>query len=1317
MSHRYNLRTIVAVCTILAAFFLSLSLAQAATVTFSSSGNWTAPTGVTSITVEAWGGGGAGGGATANASNGGGGAGGQYAMKVLTVTPGSIYAVVVGSGGTGSTGNGTAGGDSTFATTSVVAKGGAAGVGGNTAAKAGAAGTGSVTGGVGATVYAGGSGSAGVVKSNACNSGGSGGGGAGSTGAGGNASGNTAGSGTSNGGGNGGAGSNSSSNGNPGNSAGGGGAGACAESSTTQSGGAGAAGQVVITYSAPFLCNPPANAPSGLSLTCACDNFNRATLNPSTIFGANWIASTSDSTGILPSIVNNGYLRLTNNTGNNAKAVTVPAIFPAAGNYISVEFQQFAYNGSGADGIAMTLSDYSVPAVPGAYGGSLGYAQETGIHDGFAGGWLGVGLDEYGNYQNTNEGRLGGPGFTVESVGARGSGSGQTGYRWLGGTGTLSPKIDNNTSTIPSLGYYYQVIVDARSEPTSTTIAVNRDTTGSGTSYSPLISIPNVYSAATAQGFTQSPVPTNWQISFTGSTGGSTNIHEISSLRICASSIFPTSGGTASGFSAIDEAYGIPPGVGVQNYLTGHIYTKLVGSSFKLNVAALSNSQIVTTYAASSAKTVTVKLVDNSDSLNDSTKDCTLSCTSTCTSKSAVTGGTQTLTFAAGASDKGQKQSSSFTINSAYQKLVAIISDGTTNACSIDAFSVRPLSVTSVTSSNATNTSTSGTPIFKAGSDNFSLTATTSGVASNASGYTGNLKINGATIQTVSPATVVGAVAGTVFPAATSATPSSTTTGNFTYSEVGAFQLAGYNPASDTTSPRSVFDGVATSTECTALALTSAQCDVLRIATWTGVDSISTKGDCNLDSYSNTKDANGKYGCSFGLVSTTAVIGRFVPDHLTLTSAKTTQRSDITSAYVQTSETTGTIIAGVNVLSVASTSNFAIGDAVVIFGAGTGGGDLLTTVTAIGSGLLTLNTSAAISVTNAPVFKRLGFTYMDEPLLLVLSLEARNATGAKTQNYATSTGLAKLDNSNLTGTSTNAWSLSGVVNNLYGVVGCRALFSSISPYNTSYSSGCGSLPASAPSTPYTASAARISPSSIGTVIWVAGATSLTTNMTLKRANGPDGAFNFTNGTFAIGILPKDGDGITLLSANDGADLLGAAKNLDIDTTAGADTVAVGVADMRFGRLRLINTYNSELLDTRVEVRAEYWDSGRWITNTLDSSTPLSNGNIFISNINGSFGTPSIKSITPFSAGSGGVGYIVFNKTSLPGSFDIALDLNASGSDTSCNATHGGTAANMSWLKGYWSTSCGSTAGWAQDPNARIKLGSPKAPYIYLRERY
>jgi len=656
--------------------------AQATTVTFNGSGSWTAPAGVTSVMVEAWGGGGAGGGATSNPGKGGGGAGGQYASQVLTVTPGNSYTVVVGAGGSGTTASGTVGGDSSFATNAVIAKGGAGGAAAT--ATNGTAGLGSISGGFGTTVFAGGDGSAGLGSAG---TGGAGGGGAGSSGAGGAASGNIAGAGTANGGG---AGANAITSGgactNAAFPAGGGGCGGYATGKNDRSGGNGAVGKVNISFfpptattiaatsvtatgatlngtvtsngasttvtfdygptaayggsasapqspllagasgtavtagltglacstlyhfrvngansggitngadltfttssclavtsinrastnptapataiawtvvfnrsvtgvdvtdfvlvttggisgaaitsvtgagttwtvnattgmyggtiglnlvdddtiidsggmklggdglangnftgqvytdTAPF-CSPPADTPTGLAVSCVCDTFVRATLNPSTIFNSNWVVSTSDLTGIVPSIVNSGYLRLTDNTGDNAKAATVPGIFPAAGNYISVEFQQYAYNGSGADGIAVTLSDYAVPAVPGAFGGSLGYAQKTGTAcnttscPGFAGGWIGVALDEFGNFQNPTEGRIGGPGPVAESVAMRGSGSGVNGYQYLAGTAALSPLIDNRASALASPGNYYQVIVDARNEPTSTAVA------------------------------------------------------------------------------------------------------------------------------------------------------------------------------------------------------------------------------------------------------------------------------------------------------------------------------------------------------------------------------------------------------------------------------------------------------------------------------------------------------------------------------------------------------------------------------------------------------------------------------------------------------------------------------------------------------------------------------------------------------------------------------------------------------------------------------------------------------------------------------
>ncbi len=87
---------------------------------------WTAPAGVTSVDIEAWGGGGGGGsaGAVAGWAGAGGGSGGAHAISSgVAVTPGATYSLTIGSGGKGgsasSGGNdGAAGTDSWFSNTS-----------------------------------------------------------------------------------------------------------------------------------------------------------------------------------------------------------------------------------------------------------------------------------------------------------------------------------------------------------------------------------------------------------------------------------------------------------------------------------------------------------------------------------------------------------------------------------------------------------------------------------------------------------------------------------------------------------------------------------------------------------------------------------------------------------------------------------------------------------------------------------------------------------------------------------------------------------------------------------------------------------------------------------------------------------------------------------------------------------------------------------------------------------------------------------------------------------------------------------------------
>ena len=123
--------------------------------------------------------------------------------------------------------------------------------------------------------------------------------------------------------------------------------------------------------------------------------------------------------------VGSGWLRLTNSGGNEATYARYNTSFNAANATIAVKFTFASYNGTGADGITFFLADASKTFGVGAYGGSLGYAQKTaagGATDinGMNGGYIGVGIDEFGNYSNPTEGRVGGVGSVPNAIAVRG---------------------------------------------------------------------------------------------------------------------------------------------------------------------------------------------------------------------------------------------------------------------------------------------------------------------------------------------------------------------------------------------------------------------------------------------------------------------------------------------------------------------------------------------------------------------------------------------------------------------------------------------------------------------------------------------------------------------------------------------------------------------------------------------------------------------------------------------------------------------------------------------------------------------------------
>lgn len=95
------------------------------TITTTGAGSFTVPCGVTSLTIEAWGGGGAGGGANVNPAGGSGGGGGGYCSATVAVIPGTVIPYTVGARGAGGAGNGANGSATTILT--LTANGGSGG--------------------------------------------------------------------------------------------------------------------------------------------------------------------------------------------------------------------------------------------------------------------------------------------------------------------------------------------------------------------------------------------------------------------------------------------------------------------------------------------------------------------------------------------------------------------------------------------------------------------------------------------------------------------------------------------------------------------------------------------------------------------------------------------------------------------------------------------------------------------------------------------------------------------------------------------------------------------------------------------------------------------------------------------------------------------------------------------------------------------------------------------------------------------------------------------------------------------------------------
>ncbi|MFN8074895.1 MAG: hypothetical protein U0Q15_05670 [Kineosporiaceae bacterium] len=177
--------------------------------------------------------------------------------------------------------------------------------------------------------------------------------------------------------------------------------------------------------------------------------------------------------GGTPDAVGAGALRLTAALNNQVGAVMAATSVPTA-NGLDISFDTYQYGGSGADGIAFVLAavdpkNPQSPANTGPLGGSLGYSATPSL-SGFSYGYLGIGLDVYGNYSNNQFAGNGCPQPSFMTWGVlhknqvvvRGPGSGTTGYCGISSTyGAYPGGLAMRGSTRANSKVPVHIVIDA----------------------------------------------------------------------------------------------------------------------------------------------------------------------------------------------------------------------------------------------------------------------------------------------------------------------------------------------------------------------------------------------------------------------------------------------------------------------------------------------------------------------------------------------------------------------------------------------------------------------------------------------------------------------------------------------------------------------------------------------------------------------------------------------------------------------------------------------------------------------------------------
>ncbi|MEG0983451.1 hypothetical protein [Algoriella sp.] len=250
------------------------------------------------------------------------------------------------------------------------------------------------------------------------------------------------------------------------------------------------------------------------------ESFKNSAINANVIKGNNAILTAGNV-----DVEGDGWLRLTSNTTNQKGFAYINETFPSEQG-VTIEFDYKTWGGNGADGFTVFLFDgtYSSTGTKifatGAYGGALGYAKSN-SGAGMTGGYIGIGFDEYGNYASTSEGKNGGAGPSLYKnyISLRGI---APDYKYIFGKQYSSGIAYSKTATTrPTDALFYR--------------RVKVEITPEGGSYRIKTFLKNSLAGAFVEQFStislDKPFKT-LKVGFAGSTGGSTNYHEIRNVTV-----------------------------------------------------------------------------------------------------------------------------------------------------------------------------------------------------------------------------------------------------------------------------------------------------------------------------------------------------------------------------------------------------------------------------------------------------------------------------------------------------------------------------------------------------------------------------------------------------------------------------------------------------------------------------------------------------------------------------------------------------------------------------------------------------------------